>query len=267
MASARESAPASGMLNADALLEEVAEAHGGCGRWNAVECIEADLSSGGFAFASHCQPNALKRLHVTLYPHARKVVLRDFHAPGWTALWTPQLVQLRDERGMLIRERVNPRQSFSRFSKHFAWDELDILYFAGYALWNYLSFPFILLGTGVDVREPLDGVARRPRALWARFDASVPTHSAEQRFVLDRNLRLTRHDYTADVIGSWAKAANLCTASEVVDGLRFYTRRVVFPQRGLDRHWPFPTLVWIELDNVRLHAGDVATSRRAGDPA
>ncbi|MBL8310589.1 MAG: hypothetical protein JNL19_09230 [Burkholderiales bacterium] len=252
-----------GMLSADALLEDVAEAHGGYRRWNAVECIEADLCSGGFAFASHGQRNALKHLRISVHPHSRRVVLRDFHTPGWTGLWTPQRVQLRDERGALFRERADPRYSFRRFVKNFAWDELDMLYFAGYALWNYLSFPFLLLSAGVDVREPMDGVARRQRELWATFDPSIITHSATQRFVLTRNLHLTRHDYTADVIGRWAKAANLCTASEVVDGLRFYTRRVVYPQLGRDRHLPFPTLVWIELDNLRVQFDGAAGHRGA----
>ena len=71
---------------------------------------------------------------------------------------------------------------------------------------------------------------------------------------------LLRHDYTADVIGGWATAANRCLASAVVDGLRFYTRRLVTPRFGDHVVLPGPTLVWIELDDIRVH-------RRVGAPA
>jgi hypothetical protein len=39
----------------------------------------------------------------------------------------------------------------------------------------------------------------------------------------------------------------------VVDGLRFYTRRLVTPRFGDPLVLPGPTLVWIELDDIRVH--------------
>ncbi len=70
--------------------------------------------------------------------------------------------------------------------------------------------------------------------------------------LLDAAGLLLRHDYTADVIGGWATAANRRLASEVVDGLRFYTRRLVTPRFGDHPVLPGPTLVWIELDDIRV---------------
>lgn len=81
----------------------------------------------------------------------------------------------------------------------------------------------------------------------------MPTHSALQTFHVDAAGLLLRHDYTADVIGGWATAANRCLASAVVDGLRFYTRRLVTPRFGDHLVLPGPTLVWIELDDIRVH--------------
>jgi hypothetical protein len=228
------------------LFEQVIEAHGGRARWQALESIEACFSSGGLAFTLHMQPFALQGLRVSMQPHARRVVLHDFCHPGWSGVWTPDRVEILDRDGKPVSMREHPRQSFSRLSRQVRWDKLDILYFAGYALWNYLGFPFILESPGVSIQAAEAG------RLVTRFDAGVPTHSALQVFHVDDAGLLTRHDYTADVIGSWANAANFCRASEVVDGLRFYTRRRVFPRLGEDVVLPLPTLVWIEIDAIRL---------------
>jgi hypothetical protein len=79
-----------------------------------------------------------------------------------------------------------------------------------------------------------------------------------QSFHVDASGLLTRHDYTADVIGKWANAANFCLASEIVDGVRFYTRRRVLPRFGTQTVLPFPTLVWIEIDAIRLISAQAA---------
>jgi hypothetical protein len=236
------------------LLEQVLEAHGGRQRWQALECIEADFSSGGLAFSLHLQPWALRNLKIRVQPHARRVVLRDFMHPGWSGVWTPDLVQILDAGGVVVAQRQDPRSAFSRIDKQVRWNKLDILYFAGYALWNYLSFPFILEASGVSLSE----TESNTRELRARFDSSVPTHSEVQSFHVDASGLLTRHDYTADVIGKWANVANFCLASELVDGLRFYTRRRVLPRFGTQTVLPFPTLVWIEIDAIRLISAQAA---------
>lgn len=234
-------------MDAHALLETVIAAHGGRPRWQAVERIEARLSSAGLAFSLHLQARALEGLRLTLRPHAREVTLHGYGGPGWRGIWVPDQVRLLDPQGDLVTRRIEPRAMFSRLDRQVRWDRLDLLYFAGYALWNYLSFPFILEEPGVSLLE-----SSAPDRLVARFDASLPTHSAVQTFHLDAAGLLTRHDYTADVIGRWARAANFCLASDVVEGLRFYTRRRVYPRLLGDAVLPFPTLVWIELAEVSV---------------
>ena len=238
------------------LLEKVITAHGGRERWRTINSIEATFSSGGLAFSLHMQPLALRGLQITLQPHARRVTLLNFCHPGWRGVWTPTAVQILDENDRVVSARDNPRAGFSRLDKLVRWDKLDILYFAGYALWNYLSFPFILELPGVTLAEsravPDKSSGAQFDRLTACFDDEIPTHSRDQAFLVDDTGLLLRHDYTADVIGGWAKAANFCQASEVVDGVRFYTRRRVYPRIGAESVLPFPTLVWIELGAIRL---------------
>lgn len=237
-------------MSAGKLLEEVIEVHGGLQRWQAVDVIQASLSSGGLAFASHMQPFALHGLKIAVQPHARRVALHGFCQPGWSGIWTPEHVQIRDGNDVLVAERRAPRAQFSRPLKQVCWDKLDILYFAGYALWNYLSFPYILALPGVTVAEQEDGGQSSARRLAATFSRDIPTHSASQVFHVDASGHLVRHDYTAEVIGRWANAANFCLASEQVAGFRFYTRRKVYPRMGQRIVLPFPTLVWIEIDDI-----------------
>lgn len=234
------------------LLKEVFSAHGGR-RWQSVKAVNASFSSGGLAFASRMQPFALKQLHTSIVPHSRHVTLSNYCHPGWSGIWTPTLVQILNENGTLVAERHNPRSYFSRIGKNICWDKLDLLYFVGYALWNYLCFPFILDIPGVTIEIPEEAVTTPLRHLIARFDSQVPTHSTVQTFYIDESGLLSRHDYTADVIGRWASAANYCLASEQVQGFRFYTRRRVLPRIGSHVVFPIPTLVWIEIDDLSVH--------------
>jgi hypothetical protein len=238
------------------LLNETIEAHGGRARWRRVEAITAALSSGGLAFQSRCQPNALKNLAIEVRPHDVAVTLADFVRPGWRGAWTPARAAIFDAEGRLVGERDDPRRHFGGLVDQVYWDKLDILAFAGYALWNYLSFPFLLDSQDVALigaDGPSDAGTLR---LDVRFAPGAPTHSANQSFHIDPRRRLVQHDYVAEPIGRWATGANLCLASEVVDGLRFYTRRKVFPRMGPQRRVVrFPTLVWIEIDDLRVSFG------------
>ena len=234
-------------------LQAVIDAHGGTARWQAVERIEVRLSSGGLAFASKFQAAALKGLTATVWPHAPRVELGGFGQPGGRGVWTPDAVQLLNAAGTVVAQRSQPRVALFTWPKRLGWDRLDILYFAGYALWNYLSFPHLLALPGVRVTGVEPGRPEGAQMLRATFGPQVPTHSALQTFHVDAAGLLLRHDYTADVIGGWATAANRCLASAVVDGLRFYTRRLVTPRFGDHLVLPGPTLVWIELDDIRVH--------------
>jgi hypothetical protein len=238
-----------------AFLDEVIVRHGGLDRWRALDRIEAELSSGGLAFASRGQARALIERHVTVHPHARRVVLEPFPRQGICGEWTPDRVRIMDEDGQTVAERRHPRQAFASLLRQFRWDDLDMLYFAGYALWNYLSFPFLLADPGVDVQEQIPSSPRHDswRRLNAIFADGYPTHSARQSFLFDEHGLLRHHDYVADVIGRWASAANVPLASEEVGGLRFYTRRRVYPRIKQGLVLPFPTLVWIEFGALSVH--------------
>jgi hypothetical protein len=134
------------------------------------------------------------------------------------------------------------------------WDSLDAVYFAGYAWWNYLNAPYLLTREGVRVREVEPW--RDERETWRRLEAEFPedldTHCARQVFYYDRELRLRRHDYTAEVVGRWAHAAHMCADHVEVGGMLFPTTRRVVPRGPGNRPLPFPTLVALQLSEIEV---------------
>ena len=59
------------------------------------------------------------------------------------------------------------------------------------------------------------------------FPDNVHTHSRRQTFVFGGDGRIVRHDYVADVIGSWARGCHFWEGYERVDGLLIACRRRV----------------------------------------
>jgi hypothetical protein len=165
--------------------------------------------------------------------------------------------RIETDRGVVVAARSDPRSDFSGVSglrRNLRWDPVDSAYFAGYAMWNYLTTPYLLTREGIELSE--GEVWKEEGETWRRLEATFPpsihTHSRRQTFYFDVAYRLRRHDYVAEVVGGWAKAAHYCADHAEAGGLVFPTRRWVRPIRPGNRSLPFPTLVWIELADLRV---------------
>ncbi len=111
-----------------------------------------------------------------------------------------------------MEERRNARSAFRDLRHKLWWDRLDILYFATYAMWTYVSTPFVFAREDYLVSEldPWVENGEHWRRLAVTFPEHVHTHSREQVFYIDEDGLIRRHDYTAEPIGGWAKAAHYC---------------------------------------------------------
>lgn len=166
---------------------------------------------------------------------------------GLVEVFAGDEVRLENLDGRVVETRSNPQRFFPGGRRLLWWDRLDHVYFAGYALWNYVTFPALL------AREDIDWKEAGASTLRARFPTGFPTHSQIQEFHVDpKTALLTQHDYTASVFGNWAKGAHRVLAHEEVDGIPFATRRRVTPRRKNGTAAPFPLLVGIELDAIVL---------------
>jgi hypothetical protein len=81
-------------------------------------------------------------------------------------------------------------------------------------------------------------------------------HTAGNRIsIFDEDRYLRRLDYTAEVIGAWAHAAHLCEDYKDFNGLRISTRRRIRPLFFGSNPLPAPTLVALEIHDIKLIHG------------
>src|SRR5688572_23217037 len=163
-------------------------------------------------------------------------IFEPYPREGSTGVFSGDAVRILDTEGSVIEERDDPREAFSGSSglrRRLRWDRLDALYFAGYAMWNYLTIPFLFESEGfaTEEGEPLETDTGPWRRLDVRFPEGFPTHCREQCFYFDaqglpaatttrrRSLRPSR------VARTWSRGTARWTASSSGPIARFSRRR------------------------------------------
>ncbi len=237
---------------AQELLAQVLEAHGGRANWERGDTIRFTARCGGWALTARWQRNAFRIYRADVSTRTPAVRFNPFK--GQRGRFTPDRVWIETPGGETIRSRLDPRAYFPGGRRALVWDALDILYFGGYAIWNYLCTPYLLAHPGMRLTRGSDWqeAGETWQRLMVQFPDTVPTHCREQIFYVDARGRIRRHDYTAEVIGGYARAAHYCDRHRWFDGNLFPTRRRVFPRRRNNRPLSFPTLVWIDIDHIEI---------------
>ena len=165
-----------------------------------------------------------------LYLHREHATFTPWIAPGQSLTFdvAPKRVTLLTADGKTVDSRTNPRSSYAGYNRYSAWDALQVGYFLSYALWNYLTTPYLFTYPGVQTREiePWDEDGETWRRLHVTSPDTIATHSAEQDFYYDSDAMLRRHDYTVDVNAN-AVVAHYTEEYKTFDGLVFPTRRRV----------------------------------------
>jgi hypothetical protein len=237
------------------LVEQTIAAHGGMGLWQAADELSARVSSGGLAFATKLQGRAVRDVQARVSTREQHVVMTPYPKPGQRGVLLPDgTVRVETDDGQILESRERAREAFAGLRHKLWWDRLDILYFATYAMWTYLSTPFVFARPDYEVRELEEWVegGERWRRLHVIFPEHIHTHSREQVFYIDANGLIRRHDYTAEPLGSFAKAAHYCLDHESFDGLVVPTRRRVYPRKRDNRRRAGPLLVWISVPSANV---------------
>lgn len=232
------------------LLDLALDAHGGIDRWRALTEIDVRARSGGLALGMKGHTRRFDPFRARVRVQEPRTVIESFPEPGMRGVFEPSLVRIEREAGETVEERPEPRSAFPGLRRQVRWDHLDILYFVGYAIWNYVTTPYMFTFPGVSSEET--GDYRGLRMLRVTFPDSIPTHCPVQTFYFTGEGELARFDYTAQVIGGWARAVHACSRYEEAGGIRLAATRKVTPRAYLTRvALPGPTLVWIEMDEIR----------------
>lgn len=239
------------------LLDEVIDAHGGRRRFRKASEISVSVRSGGLLMRSKLQGKQFSDYALSVSTDRQSAVFRPYPRAGQTGVFDQGTVRVLDPDGKVIAEREHARDAFSGVSglrRRLWWDDLDALYFAGYAMSNYLTIPFVLESDGFEVQEgePMEVGGEQWRRLEVRFPEGFHTHCRDQVFYFDSGGLLRRHDYGPEVVASFARGCHFSSEHRRAGGLVFPTKRRVVPQAPGGRPLPGPTIVSIELASISV---------------
>ncbi|MFG2424744.1 hypothetical protein ACGFWD_37650 [Streptomyces sp. NPDC048448] len=235
------------------LLTEVVEAHGGTGRWQELTQARATLVSGGDLFAIKGLPQDVTPRTMTVRLHEEYASVQPFGAHDQKTGFTAGRVSIEKLDGHVVAERVDPRASFAGHTLETPWDPLDRAYFNGYALWTYLTTPFLLAMPGftvTDIEPWREGDEVWP-GLRATFPPRIASHSTHQDFYFGPDRLLRRHDYHVDVAGGFAAAQYVYDLAEA-DGIVLPTRRRAYRRDTDGRPLLEQVMVSIDLSDVHF---------------
>jgi hypothetical protein len=237
-----------------ALIDRVIARHGGRNRWSAVEKITIHAKTGGIALPLRFKFGVFKDYQAQIRAHEPHVRIRPHPREGMQGIFSGNTVCIETENGESVQQRHNARSVFSDMRHKIWWDHLDAIHFAGYALWNYMTTPFLLYRPEIQLQElpPWQENNETWQRLQAAFPPGVLTHSPEQTFYFDAEGLLKRHDYTALVFGNFAKAAHYSLNHKEIDGIPFPTRRRVFPRKKDGSPLRLVTLVSIDIGAIEV---------------
>jgi hypothetical protein len=239
---------------AEELLERAIEAHGGSARFDSANEVAVHVRCGGWAFPMKFQRGSFADVRETVSTKEPRTVIHSYPGPGRRGIFERDGVRIESDSGEVLAERSDPRAAFRKFRRNFWWDDLDLLYFGGYAIWGYIGAPFLFRRPGFEVEEaaPWEEDGEVWQGLKVRFPADVPAHSREQVYYFDERGLIRRNDYTAEPFGSWAKATHYCWDHREFSGLVVPTRRAAMPRRRNGRPVRAMTLVSIAIEDVTL---------------
>jgi hypothetical protein len=209
------------------LLDFVLEAHGGMETWRSVVGVDLRLTLGGYLFEIKQHPDGLRTALVKVETRRPRALISPFPEKGKRGIYQDGKVWIQTDAGTMVEELPTPRTAYEGHERRTPWNNLQYLYFIGYAFWNYFTMPFLLASDGVECEEvePWEENGQKWRVLKATFDDAIDTHCAVQKFYIDDKGMVQRHDYFTDV--AKGNVAHYCMDYRTFDGFVFPTRRRV----------------------------------------
>ena len=231
------------------MLKFALEAHGGLKAWGKFQRLQANASIGGALWDQKQLPGLFKNARIELKLAYQEIITHLVDVEE-KIVFTPHQVSLASESGTTIDACNDPR---SRFSANCKWDKLHAGYFSSYALWGYITTPFLYTYPGFEAQEiePWYENGERWRVLQVTFPDEYAAHTRTQYSYFGEDGLLRRHLYTVDVLGG-ALGANYASEYRVVDGVTVPIQRRVFAYDDARQKVPEPVLVSIDLSEIHF---------------
>ncbi len=237
----------------NALVSKIVDAHGGLERWRKFSLLKARLSQGGALWTLKGQPSTLSETNVAVNLIREWASHSPFGPEGKVSSFEPGKVTLTNSQGKVVEELMDPRSSFAGHTLETPWNELQLAYFAGCAMWTYLNMPFLLAHKGVQTEELPDWSENGEK--WHRLKITLPaeivSHSAVQTIYVDDAGLLKRHDYDVEIAGG-TPGAHYITGYTDVQGIKIPTHRRIYPRQPDGQAMAEPLVVSIDLSDIVL---------------
>ena len=236
------------------LLDYAVEAHGGLKRWNELETVSARLIQGGVTWEMKGQKGVLDDVFVTASLHEERVSHHPFGAVGLRSVFTPGRVVIENDDGAgrtVVEALDQPRASFAGHTLQTPWTTPQLAYFAGTAMWAYLTQPFTFTRPGFETAE-LEPWQENGEQ-WRRLRVTWPDNLAFLSTVLtiyvgDDGL-IRREDYDVDILAGSAGAHYMSGYTQVA-GITLPTEHRIFARTPEGQAVTEPLLVSIDLSEI-----------------
>jgi hypothetical protein len=248
------------------LLEVAVNAHGGLSRWNQLKTVRAGLSITGAIWQMKGKPDALKDLSIEAQLH-KESLTTHFNGQDKRTVFEPNRITVQTETGRLVDIRKDPRSAFRGHTQQTPWDDMHLAYFSSYALWNYLTIPFLYTYPGFVTEElaPWEESGEQWRPLKVVVPDSMASHSREQVAYFGADGLLRRHEYTVDILGG-AAGLNYAADYRSIDGIIVPMKRRVYARDANKQKIPDPVLVAIDIRDIAFSADSDADKTVANRP-
>jgi hypothetical protein len=235
------------------LLDLAITAHGGWDRWQRLKQISAHFTASGAVWHVKQQVGAFADARIVIDPHQPRAEYSGWPEAGTKGVWQPQRTAIVSDAGEPIAQRDAPRSAFAGHVLSTPWDAQNALYFAGYALWTYLTTPFLFRLPGFQTEElrAWDENGDTWRRLKVTFPPGVPSHSAEQVFYFNSEGVLQRHDYSVDIMGG-TSSCHYVGEHRVLGGILFPTKRRVYSKTPDNKPMLDRVAVSIDIQSIDL---------------
>lgn len=235
------------------LLKIAIEAHGGLDRWNKYNKVKIHMLVGGMLWGAKGHPGLIADTGFEVELHQQRGRYINFENKiGQDTYFSPDRVAIIDN-GQTKAELLHPRESFNGYQLETPWSKLQLIYFGTYAMWSYLTTPFLFMLPGFATREidPWHEGGETWRRLQVIYPDGFAYHSKEQILYFDVNGFLKRLDYSVDISGG-VPAAHYVFDYKEFNGMMVPTRRLVYPRDDNNQYMNEPLVVEVMLKKVEF---------------
>jgi hypothetical protein len=236
------------------LLQLAIDAAGGLETWNKLTTVSAHISGGGALWDMKGQSGVLNDVNITVKLRDQWASHSPFIQADWHTSVTADRAAIEAAGGKVIKELIQPRASFKGHTLETPWSDVQLAYFAGYAMWTYFNTTFAFVQPGFKVEEIAGWQEEGEtwRRLKVTFPDNIATHSKEQVFYYDSEGWLRRHDYDVEIAAN-AGAAHYLYDFQEFDGIVVPIRQRIYVRQPDNKPLlPDPVLVKLDFTNVKF---------------